>query len=220
LRARELIEGKRRAHNRLGYALQLTTARYLGVFLDDPTDVPTEVVDYLAEQLDVTDVSVLKAYGERENTRLEHLRELRRVLEYKESAEAEADLRVWVDARAWTTGEGPKALFDAAVGQLRERRVLLPGVTTLTRLVASVRKAANQRSWDTLCGKLSTGQRAVLDSLLTVPPGAPDLRAGPAAARSGAGVRTADEVGPGPEPRRSPTWTCGPWTCPGYHRGA
>nr|WP_263303321.1 DUF4158 domain-containing protein [Streptomyces sp. 135] len=168
---RELIESKRRAHNRLGFAAQLTTARYLGVFLDDPVDVPPEVVDYLAEQLGVGDPSVLKVYGERENTRLEHVRELRRVLEYREFAEAEAELREWVDARAWTTGEGPKALFDAAAGWLRERRVLLPGVTTLTRLVASVREAANHRLWDTLYGMLGVGQRAVLDSLLTVPPG-------------------------------------------------
>jgi hypothetical protein len=168
---RELIEGKRRAHNRLGFAVQLCTVRYLGVFLDDPTDVPAEVADYLAEQLDVADPSVLKAYGERENTRLEHVRELRRVLEYKDFSEAEAVLRAWVDARAWTTGEGPKALFDAAAGWLGERRVLLPGVTTLARLVASVREVANQRLWDTLCGLLNVGQRAVLDSLLTVPPG-------------------------------------------------
>nr|WSX76815.1 Tn3 family transposase [Streptomyces sp. NBC_00899] len=168
---RELIEPKRRAHNRLGFAAQLTTARYLGVFLDDPADVPPEVVEYLAEQLNIGDPSVLKEYGERENTRLEHVRELRRVLEYREFAEAEGELREWVDARAWTTGEGPKALFDAAAGWLRERRVLLPGVTTLTRLVASVREAANQRLWDSLYGMLSTGQRAVLDSLLTVPPG-------------------------------------------------
>ncbi|WSC31992.1 Tn3 family transposase [Streptomyces sp. NBC_01768] len=69
------------------------------------------------------------------------------------------------------TGEGPKALFDAAVGWLRERRVLLPGVTTLTRLVASVREAANQRLWNSLYGLLNVGQRAVLDSLLTVPSG-------------------------------------------------
>jgi TnpA family transposase len=50
---RELIEGKRRAHNRLGFAVQLCTVRYLGVFLDDPTVVPAEVADYLAEQLDI-----------------------------------------------------------------------------------------------------------------------------------------------------------------------
>ncbi len=97
------------------------------MFLDDPTDVPAEVVDYLAEQLGIADTSALKAYGERENYRLAHVRELRKLLEYTEFTEAEAELRGWVDARAWTTGEGPKALFDAAVGWLRERRVLLPG---------------------------------------------------------------------------------------------
>jgi hypothetical protein len=35
-----------------------------------------------------------------------------------------------------------------------------------------VREAANNRLWDTLYGLLSTGQRAVLDSLLAVAPGA------------------------------------------------
>ncbi|GGV00544.1 hypothetical protein GCM10010211_79780 [Streptomyces albospinus] len=168
---RELVESKRRAHNRLGFAVQLTTVRFLGVFPEDAAGVPVEVVDYLAGQLGIVDSTVLEAYGEREKTRFEHMWELRRLLEYREFAEVEAELRAWVDARAWTTGEGPKALFDAAVGWLRERRVLLPGVTTLARLVASVREAANQRLWDTLYGLLNIGQRAVLDSLLVVPAG-------------------------------------------------
>jgi hypothetical protein len=90
---RELIEPKRRAHNRLGFAVPLTTVRFLGMFLDDPDDVPVEVVDYLADQPAIADSSVLKAYGERENTRLDHVRERRRLLEYREFAEAEAELR-------------------------------------------------------------------------------------------------------------------------------
>nr|WP_281392922.1 DUF4158 domain-containing protein [Streptomyces zagrosensis] len=60
---RELIEGKRPSHNRLGFAAQLTTARYLGVFLNDPTDVPAEVVDYLAEQLGTTRARIFARVG-------------------------------------------------------------------------------------------------------------------------------------------------------------
>lgn len=75
----------------------------------------------------------------------------------------EDELGEWIEARAWTTGDGPKALFDAAVVWLRERRVLLPGVSTLVRLVAARREAAAQRLWSTLHELLDDGQRTALD---------------------------------------------------------
>ena len=43
--------------------MQLTTLLFIGGFLADPTDVPTEVVDYLAEQLDIADPSFVKDLG-------------------------------------------------------------------------------------------------------------------------------------------------------------
>ena len=52
-------------HNRLEYALQLGTVRFLGTFLGDPLDVPWAVVEYLADQLGVPDASVVKDYAER-----------------------------------------------------------------------------------------------------------------------------------------------------------
>ncbi|WP_425298127.1 DUF4158 domain-containing protein [Nocardia brasiliensis] len=50
---RRLISARRRDYNRLGFAVQVVTVRYLGMFLADPVDVPAELVAYLAEQLGI-----------------------------------------------------------------------------------------------------------------------------------------------------------------------
>ncbi len=70
------------------------------------------------------------------------------------------------------TGEGPVAVFNGAVGWLRERRVLLPGVTTLARLVARERDVATLRTWTELAQSASGGQARPLCGLLVVPDGA------------------------------------------------
>lgn len=75
-----LMEGKRRTRNRLGFMVRLCIMRCLGASQDDPADVPAEVVDYPAEQLGIADPSVLQAYGDREKTRLGHVRELWKLL--------------------------------------------------------------------------------------------------------------------------------------------
>nr|WP_158013615.1 DUF4158 domain-containing protein [Carbonactinospora thermoautotrophica] len=62
----------RRDHNRLGFAVQLGTVRFSG-WPCDPTNMPAEVVNYAATQLQIADPSCLKAYSQWEKTRLEHV---------------------------------------------------------------------------------------------------------------------------------------------------
>lgn len=44
----------------------------------------------------------------------------------------------WAAARSRATGDGPKAIYADGLAWPRERDVLLPGVTTVARLVAGV----------------------------------------------------------------------------------
>lgn len=73
---RRLIAKRRGDQNCLG-ALQLCTVRYIGLFLEDPLDVPWPVVDHLAEQLGIEDVFQTERYAARKPTTYEHAWEIR-----------------------------------------------------------------------------------------------------------------------------------------------
>ena len=77
------------AHNRLGFALQLTTVRFLGTLVDDLTTVPEVVIHTVAKQLDILDVTVLAAYHTKEQ-RWVHTNEIRTRFGYRESS-----IRTW-----------------------------------------------------------------------------------------------------------------------------
>jgi len=147
------------------------TVRFLGLFLADPLDVPEEVISYVADQLKIDELSNINAYGEREKTAYEHAWEIRRAYGYREFVEAEADLRGFLVARAWTTSDGPQALFDRATSWLIEHKVLLPGATVLARMVTAVRAEAAERLWQQLTDQIDPELRCRLDSLLNVEDG-------------------------------------------------
>src|SRR5205807_1369570 len=118
---------------------------------------------------------------------------------WQDFAEVAEELTRWVDDRAWITGDGPRTLFDAAVGWLREHHVLLPGVSTLVRLVGRVRQEAQQRFWDTLAGLPTPSQARQLEGLLDVPRGSrisdlDRLRKGPVTASGKSMVTALDRV--------------------------
>lgn len=67
----DLVRQHRGQHNRLGFALQLLTLRYLGFCPEQIATTPVIVVAHVAQQLGVTP-NALIAYGERAQTHTEN----------------------------------------------------------------------------------------------------------------------------------------------------
>jgi hypothetical protein len=183
---RERVNVRRGAHNKLGLALQLTSVRFLGTFPAEPTAVPSNVVAYVAAQLDIRDLRCLANYAARPTTAREHAAEIRRVYGYRDFNAPGASFRLiagCISARGCST-EQPSVLFDLATAWLVERQVLLPGVTVLEQLVTRIRERANARLYRTLAALPSEEQRDRIKQALVVPAGSrrsplDQLRRGP-----------------------------------------
>jgi hypothetical protein len=62
-------------------------------------------------------------------------------------------------------------MFDFATAWLLQNKVLLPGATTLVRLVSEIRERANQRLWKKLAALPDSWQTARVTELLDIPEG-------------------------------------------------
>jgi len=165
----ELITHKRRDFTRLGYALQLTTVRFLGTFLEDIATVPQEVIQTLASQVNVADVMCVSAYWNSEQ-RWRHTTEIRTRYGYREFVEKGVKFRLgrWLCAMCWTGTDRPSVLFDYASTWLIGHKVLLPGATTLERFIAEIRSRMEIRLWTLLGRSVNADQRARLEKLLVI----------------------------------------------------
>ena len=169
---RAFVACRRGAHMRLGFAVQLGTVRFLGTFLEQPADVPAQVVAFMAGQLGFQAAGLLAEYAGSE-WRSRHPAEIRDRYDYRAFSVPFVQFRLnrWLYALCWTGSDRPSTLFDRATAWLITHKVLLPGVTTLERSIARVRARAAQRLWRQMLAGITVEQAERLEALLVLPDG-------------------------------------------------
>ncbi|MCC5468645.1 Tn3 family transposase [Pelosinus baikalensis] len=163
---RSLIFRHRGQHNRLGFAIQLGTLRFLGTFLSDPTEVPVNVYQYVAKQLNI-DIGDLACYRDGES-RWDHTSEICKAFGYTYFNDQPIHWKLvrWLYTRAWLSTERPSILFDITTARCVDQKIILPGVTILERLISQVRDRANLMLWKKLSHLPNSEQRNRLENIL------------------------------------------------------
>lgn len=167
------ISDRRGEQNRFGFALQITAARFLGTFPSDLAMIPVNVKVFVANQLSIRDSKVLEDYAKRETTRREHTSLIRKHYGYHEFHSPPWSFRLsrLLYSRAWISNERPSLMFDFATAWLIQHKVLLPGASTLSRLISEVRERATNRLWRRLSSLPTAEQKSELDKMLEIPEG-------------------------------------------------
>ena len=158
------VNRQREPCNRLGYALQLCTLRYLGFVPTDFTATPEVVVTFVAEQLGITP-RALVLYDNR-RTQSEHRRHVRAYLGFRPATPLDVyALQTWLLARA-LEHDKPTLLLQLACEKLYRERIVRPGVTRLERFVATAREQAHEETFRQWTPLLTDERKTLLDGLL------------------------------------------------------
>ncbi|MFI2577420.1 Tn3 family transposase [Streptomyces rochei] len=155
----------RTGRNVLGAAVQLCALPWLGYVPDDVTAAPVAAVGRLSQRLGVP-MGELRGYGEREQTRTDHLRQVAAYAGWRAMDDAEwKELDEFLFARAMEH-DSPRLLFRLACEFLTSSRVVRPGVILVLKRVAAARHRARDETWIRVAHLLSDRRRAELDLLL------------------------------------------------------
>ena len=150
--------------------MQLCALRYPGRQLRPGELIPQGPLAFVAEQLDVPP-DALAEYAVRGPTRYEQLDTLRELFGFVPlSRPARAELQAWLIPVALTTTSGAE-LGRLLLDELRLRRIVVPGISTVERMVAEVLLHAERHVADLLTHTLTVAQRRMLDDLLLPRPG-------------------------------------------------
>jgi len=152
-------------HNRLGFAIQLCSLRYVGFCPEDFSTVPRPTAAYVARQIGV-DPEKLSSYGMRAQTRTDHLLNIMEYLGLRKATPTDLnELHSWLLDRA-LEHDRPTVLLQMLCEKIYRDKILRPGVTILERLVTSARNEAHQVTFRFMEHLLTPERRVLLDSII------------------------------------------------------
>ena len=160
-----IIRQRRGPANRLGFAVQLCYLRFPSVILgaDEPPFPP--LLRLVANQLKVG-IESWDEYGQREQTRREHLVELQTAFSFQPFTMSHYRQAVHtLTELAMQTDKGI-VLASALIEHLRRLSIILPALNAIERASAEAVTRANRRIYEALSEPLSNGHRHRLDDLL------------------------------------------------------
>jgi Domain of unknown function (DUF4158) len=139
-----VIKQRRGDANRLGFAVLLCALRYPGQSLSAGERPPDSFLTMVARQIGI-DEKVWEQYGEREETRREHLSELRAFLGLTPFGLRQFhQFARWLAELAMQTDKGV-VLATALVQELRREKVVLPPINVIERICALAITRANRK---------------------------------------------------------------------------
>jgi TnpA family transposase len=170
---RELVGKRKNKSNKLGYALQLCTVRFLGTFLTEPTAVPIEVLLYLASQLNIEEPEKKLSFYGGDRNQWKHSTSIRIRYGYREFHSQPEYFRLtrWLYNRIYNSNERSLFLFDAVTARLIDRKILLPGASVIERLIIRIKEKAEKRFCRKLSACISASKRKRLEKIFSIPEG-------------------------------------------------
>ncbi|HAT3689744.1 TPA: Tn3 family transposase [Citrobacter freundii] len=160
-----VIRQRRGAANRLGFAVQLCYLRFPGIFLgvDDPPFLP--LLRMVAAQLKVP-VESWNHYGQREQTRREHLVELQTVFGFKPFTMSHYRQAVHTLTELALQTDKGIVLASTLVENQRRQSIILPAMNAIERASAEAITRANRSIHAALADSLIPVHRQRLGELL------------------------------------------------------
>jgi TnpA family transposase len=164
-----LVRARRRAANRLGFAVQLCLLRHPGTGLGPGERPPAPMLAFVAEQLGAPPAAFAD-YAARDQTRREHAAELGAVLRLRgfRPADWRSCLRVGAEA-AWATDRG-ELIVAAMLAHLRREGVIVPSAAVLERIGLTARTRARRLAFARLTEGMDDAERTALDTMLKPDP--------------------------------------------------